>query len=53
MTRDEVTQTLGRPHERFSGGDGERWFYWLDSFGLGWFGLDFGPDGRVTGTYVN
>jgi hypothetical protein len=53
MSMDEVSETLGRPHEHFTGGEGERWFYWLDSFGLGWFGVDFGPDGRVIHTYGN
>jgi hypothetical protein len=29
----------------------ESWLYWIDSFSIGWFGLDFGPDGRVVHTY--
>ena len=32
---------------------GEGWYYWLDSFGIGYFGVRFGPDGRVTGTHGN
>jgi outer membrane protein assembly factor BamE (lipoprotein component of BamABCDE complex) len=53
MSAEEVVATLGTPHERHSRGDVDSWFYWIDSFGLGWFGVDFGPDGRVTHTYGN
>lgn len=53
MTADEVVATLGRPHERHKGGEGESWYYWIDSLGLYWFAVDFGPDGRVEGTHGN
>jgi hypothetical protein len=53
MARDEVEAVLGRPHERFQSEDGEGWYYWLDSFGMGYFGVRFGPDGRVIGTHGN
>jgi hypothetical protein len=53
MSPDEVVATLGTPHERFKQGDVERWFYWIDAYGIHWFGVDFGPDGRVGGTYGN
>jgi hypothetical protein len=51
MTADEVVATLGSPHERHKQGEGERWYYWIDSFGMHWFGVEFGPDGRVVHTY--
>jgi SmpA / OmlA family len=51
MSSDEVAAVLGTPHERFKEQDGERWYYWCDSFGIGWFCVRFGPEGRVTGTY--
>jgi hypothetical protein len=50
MTADEVVATLGTPHERYRQDDAERWYYWIDSFGLSWFGVAFGPDGRVEHT---
>jgi hypothetical protein len=53
MTAEEVIAVLGEPHDRFKGDDDERWYYWLDSFGMGWFGVHFGPDGRVQSTYGN
>jgi hypothetical protein len=53
MTADEVVGTLGQPHERRKQGEGERWYYWMDSFSMRWFGVDFGPDGRVVRTYGN
>jgi len=53
MSPDEVTAILGNPHERVNHGDGERWYYWIDSFGIGYFGVLFGPDGRVIGTHGN
>jgi hypothetical protein len=49
MTEDEVVATLGTPHERHS----DSWYYWIDSFGISWFAVDFGPDGRVAGTHGN
>jgi hypothetical protein len=53
MTRDEVEAILGTPHEQFKRDEEERWYYWLDSFGMGYFGVHFGPDGRVEGTHGN
>ena len=53
MTKDEVAAILGSPHERFIRADEESWYYWLDSFGIGYFGVRFGPEGRVTGTHGN
>lgn len=53
MTPDDVIARLGTPHERTQRNDRESWYYWLDSFGIGYFGVNFGPDGRVTGTHGN
>jgi outer membrane protein assembly factor BamE (lipoprotein component of BamABCDE complex) len=53
MTKDEVEAILGSPHERFKRDDEETWYYWLDSFRIGFFGVRFGPDGHVTGTHGN
>ena len=53
MTRDEVSAVLGSPHERFTSDDEESWYYWIDSFGIGYFCVRFGPEGRVTGTHGN
>ena len=53
MTSDEVVAALGTPHERHKEDSGESWYYWLDSYGIGWFGIRFGPDGRVVRTYFN
>ena len=53
MSFDEVTAILGTPHERFKKDDQESWYYWIDSFGIGWFAVDFGPDGNVERTYGN
>jgi hypothetical protein len=53
MSKDEVTAILGNPHERFKQDEQEKWFYWFDSFGIGWFGVDFGSDGHVIRTYAN
>jgi hypothetical protein len=53
MTADEVTAVLGTPHERDEQDGRKSWFYWIDAFGISWFGVDFGPDGRVKYTYGN
>jgi SmpA / OmlA family len=53
MTRDEVTAILGSPHEHYKRDDEESWYYWIDSFGIGYFGVRFGPKGRVIGTHGN
>jgi hypothetical protein len=52
MTADEVVAALGTPHERH-GDNKERWYYWIDSFSIRWFSVEFGPDGRVDHTYGN
>lgn len=53
MSAQEVTAILGTPHEQFRHGEDESWYYWIDSFGIYWFGVDFGPDRRVIRTYGN
>ena len=53
MSADEVVAILGTPHERYKEGDGEHWYYWLDSFDMNYFGVQFGPDGRVVSTHGN
>jgi hypothetical protein len=53
MSTDEVAVILGSPHKRFKEDDGEHWYYWIDSFGIRWFGVRFGPDGHVVGTHGN
>jgi outer membrane protein assembly factor BamE (lipoprotein component of BamABCDE complex) len=53
MSPDEVIAILGAPHHRDKSGDSERWFYWLDSYGINWFSVRFGPDGKVSGTSGN
>jgi hypothetical protein len=47
MTADEVVAVLGMPHQRLQLDDAERWYYWIDSFGMSYFGVTIGPDGRV------
>jgi hypothetical protein len=53
MSTDEVKALLGTPHERYKQGEEESWYYWIDSFDAGWFGVRFGPDGRVLSKYGN
>ena len=53
MKPDEVQAILGSPQRRYSRNGEERWYYYLDSFGMFWFGVDFGPDGHVNTTYGN
>jgi len=53
MSTDQVTAILGTPHERYNHGDGEHWCYWIDSFSISYFGVLFGPDGRVIATHGN
>lgn len=50
MTRDEVRGLLGNPHQVHSLHGEESWSYYLDPFGIDWFGVSFGPDGRVIST---
>ena len=51
MSADEVRAALGNPHRREERGDEEGWYYYQDAFQIGWFCVDFGPDGRVKGTH--
>jgi hypothetical protein len=53
MTREEVVAILGSPHERYESDDRENWYYWIDSFGIRYFAVQFRPEGRVTGTHGN
>ncbi len=53
MSVDEVKGVLGSPHWRNKQDNEECWYYWIDSFGIHWFGVSFGPDGRVRHTYGN
>jgi|SRR5579872_1358766 len=54
MSKEEVESLLGPPHERNDRSDGSAsWYYWIDSFGINWFGVQFGTDGRVTSTHGN
>jgi hypothetical protein len=53
MSTDDVLSILGSPHERSKEGEDEHWYYWIDSFGLYYFGVHFGPDGRVSFTHGN
>jgi hypothetical protein len=53
MSMDEVKLILGNPHVQSNHGDEDRWIYYIDSFGMGWFGVNFGVDGKVTATYGN
>ena len=54
MTRAEVASILGVPHEKQDSGVGEgAWYYWIDSFGIRYFRVHFGEDGRVMNTSGN
>jgi hypothetical protein len=53
MTAEEVVAALATPHERYKEDDGESWYYWIDSWGLYWFCVRLGPDGRVISTHGN
>jgi hypothetical protein len=53
MTADHVMTVLGAPHERYRQKDGERWCYWIDSFGFTQFRVDIGPNRLVTATQGN
>jgi SmpA / OmlA family len=54
MTKEQVESLLGPPHGRSDRSDGSAsWYYWIDSFGIAWFGVQFGTDGRVTGAHGN
>jgi outer membrane protein assembly factor BamE (lipoprotein component of BamABCDE complex) len=51
MSVDQVVAILGTPHERHTQGDEEHWYYYIDSFGMTLFGVDFDSQGRVVRTY--
>ena len=53
MTSEDVLTKLGKPHEYYKDAEGESWFYWLDSYGIMWFGVYFYADGTVKGTSFN
>jgi hypothetical protein len=53
MTRDEVLSKIGPPHSRHQTGDRESWYYMLDPYDMYYFGVIFGPDGRVQTTHGN
>lgn len=51
MSVDEVEAILGTPHEKNKRDNEETWFYWIDTFGVHYFAVGFGPDRRVVNTY--
>jgi outer membrane protein assembly factor BamE (lipoprotein component of BamABCDE complex) len=52
MTQEEVEALLGPPHNRHDEGGGhESWTYYTHPFGFFYDGIQFGPDGRVSGTW--
>lgn len=53
MSPAEVKAILGTPHERTQYGHDEHWLYWIDPYGIRWFGVQFGADQQVTSTYGN
>jgi hypothetical protein len=53
MSADEVRAMAGTPHSVSTRDDGESWYYWVDSFGIRWYCVRFGPDGTVDGTHGN
>jgi len=54
MSMEEVRRVLGSPHEVVKGyEDTESWYYWIDSFGVRYFGVQFDSDGRVIVTHGN
>jgi hypothetical protein len=53
MSQKEVETILGPPHQRCARGGREQWIYLIDSFGISWCGVDFGPDGHVVAIYGN
>src|SRR5262249_20102479 len=44
MSADEVMGAMGPPHKRTIENGESKWYYYVDSFGMSWFGVDFGPD---------
>lgn len=55
MTFDEVRAVYGEPHEKHPNNPqvgGEDWIYWTSTLKIGYLGIMFGPDGRVTGTWI-
>ncbi|VTU01201.1 ---NA--- : : SmpA_OmlA [Gemmataceae bacterium] len=54
MTKEQVLERLGPPHRRVDDDDVQPiWYYWNDSYALGYETVWFGPDGRVTGVHGN
>ena len=51
MSTDKVRAILGSPHQLSQTDDKQSWLYWIDSVGISYFAVSFGPDGRVTSTY--
>jgi outer membrane protein assembly factor BamE (lipoprotein component of BamABCDE complex) len=55
MTADEVRQGIGEPHEQrpYVNNPGQiDWFYFNDSFAIGFFCVSFEKDGRVRNTWI-
>ena len=53
MTKDEVAAILGTPHNKVEEDDGDRWYYWIDSFGIHWCCVRFDRESRVSGMHGN
>jgi hypothetical protein len=53
MTYNEVEAVLGTPHQCSKQDKRETWIFWIDSFGMYYCGIDFGPDGHVSAIYGN
>ena len=53
MSPAEVEAILGKPHDCTKFGKEERWLYWIDPYGIRWFGVHFGADQHVASTYGN
>jgi hypothetical protein len=53
MTMDQVEEILGPPHWRYEQHGQERWYYYLDSFEIGYFGVIFDAEKLVDHTHGN
>ena len=53
MTPKQVQAILGAPQRRIKLNGQEEWYYDSHSFGIYYFGVDFGSDGHVHGTHGN
>jgi hypothetical protein len=52
LTANQLRELLGEPHDRYDEDNGgETWYYWGDSYGVGYVGIRIGPDGRVESTW--